>query len=275
MEKYQAPWPKLRRLSDEEWSRANALARKVPLERCPTCGSKPEVIPDSGGETHSSVGTFRYRGKEYECDCKLQRMLRTRYLVANIGDQYHVLDWNDFSGSPEVTDVVNDYIENWESFSAQGFGLEFGGAGLGTGKTWAAVHIGKELIKRRQEVYFIPFVEMVSAFHRDDGTEIEDRICQTPYVILDEISPAVSDRQREFFAFRFEAVIRHRTNYNLPTIITTNLGEDELHEIYPRVYSLLAAKQVRVDMAGEDAREGIVAKENLELIANDERRPIT
>jgi hypothetical protein len=38
---------------------------------------------------------------------------------------------------------------------------------------------------------------------------------------------------------------------------------------------LLSAKQMRVEMTGADARQEWMAKKDLELIMNDERRPIT
>lgn len=273
MEKYPISIQRLRRISDEEYEYAQRLAGDTPLHQCPTCKSKPEEVPDSGGVKQTIPGTFRFRGKEYACDCDIQKALRIRYLAANIGAQYQKLDWNDFQGTVLAKDAVDTYLALWENFKDQGFGLEFGGKGLGTGKTWAAIHIGKELIKRGQQVYFIPFVEMVAAFDHNEGSEVEDRIRQTPYVILDEILPAISDRQREFFAFRFEAIIRHRTNNDFPTIITTNMTQDELHKIYPRVYSVLAAKQDRIDMSGEDARVSLMARESHELILNGEVRP--
>jgi hypothetical protein len=145
---------------------------------------------------------------------------------------------------------------------------------LGTGKTFAATHIGKELIKQGQSVYFIPFVEMTAAFDRHDSDYIASRIRESGFVILDEIIPPISEAQRSFFAVQLEALIRHRTNNNLPTIMTTNMSQEKLNEAYPRTYSLLSAKQIRQEVAGNDRRELIGIKE-MEIIANGETRPIT
>lgn len=268
---------RLKRLTDEDYSKAESLAQMsgVPLDVCPTCGGKEEVIPNSGGIVEFRSGTYQYMGEENFCDCQAQIALRSRYLLANIGEQYMRLDWNNYVGPEDVRSMVELYLDKWKEFKINGMGIEFGGSGLGIGKTFAATHIGKEMVKRGQSVFFVPFVEMVSAFEGDKGAEIEERIRTTTYVILDELLPPHSERQRQFYATRLEAMIRHRTNYNLPTIITTNLSEDELTEVYPRTYSLLASKQVRVDMSGEDARIKKIAKENLELVANGEVRPIT
>lgn len=268
---------RLRRLTDPEFTKAERLARMsgVSLDVCPTCGAKDEEIPGSGGVVQFQNGVYKFRGEEWFCDCQAQMALRARYLLANIGEQYMRLDWADYDGPEEVRENVALYLNKWQDFKAHGMGVEFGGKALGVGKTFGATHIGKEMVKQGQKVFFIPFVEMVSAFENDDANEIEDRIRNTTYVILDELLPPWSDRQGQFYAMKLEAMIRHRTNHNLPTIITTNLTQDELHNHYPRTYSLLAAKQLRIDMSGVDARMGRIAEENLELVANGEIRPIT
>jgi DNA replication protein DnaC len=268
---------KLRRLSDPEYVEAERMARASgkSLDVCPTCKGREEEIPGSGGEKRFVSRTYRLWGEEYPCHCQGQIALFARYLVANIGEQYMRLNWADYTGSQEVRENVAMYLDKWQDFKVHGMGVEFGGKGLGVGKTFGATHIGKELIKRGQKVFFVPFVEMVSAFEKDNAEELEARMRDTTYLILDELLPPFSDRQHQFYAFRLEALIRHRTNHNLPTIITTNLTVDELLTHYPRTYSLLAAKQLRIDMTGEDARKGRVAEENLELVANGEVRPIT
>lgn len=275
--RHQGETLQLRDLTDDEYDAAARLARidGTPLDTCITCGGSLVEIPESNGVKVFESKKYRFLGNEYECECKAQIALRARYLLANIGDQYWGLDWDrDFDGSQEARDFVSHYLDKWSSFKRHGWGVEFGGP-LGVGKTFAATHIGKALIQRNQKVYFIPFVEMVSAFEKHNGYDIEERIRNTTYVIIDELRPAISDRQREFYATRFEAVIRHRTNFNLPTIITTNVSQDDLYQEYPRIYSLLAAKQSRIEMSGEDVRLGKVKIENMELIENDEVRLIT
>jgi DNA replication protein DnaC len=263
-------------LSDTDYDTAARLARQngTPLDQCPTCRAKETEIPDSGGIKEFRNGKYRYRGEEHDCDCQSQMALRARYLLANIGDQYMRLDWADYTGSESVKTTVALYLDKWQDFKMHGMGLEFGAKELGVGKTFAATYIGKELIKRSQRVYFLPFAEMVSAFEKQDGEEIETRMRETTYLVLDELLPPWTDRQHSFYATRLEALVRHRTNHNLPTIITTNMTKKELDEHYPRTYSLLEAKQLRVDMGGEDARRGKIAIENIELAMNGEVRPI-
>jgi DNA replication protein DnaC len=202
-------------------------------------------------------------------------MLRKHYLLANIPDQYMRIDWErDFTGSQEAKDAVRIYLDKWEGMKLYGMGLEFGGKSLGVGKTFAATTIGKELIKRRETVFFLPFNQMVNAFMQKDEV-VKAKLESVKVLILDELQIPFSDKGFAPISHALESVIRNRTNYNAITIITTNLSEEELEEHYPRIYSLLSAKQMRVEMTGADARQEWMAKKDLELIMNDERRPIT
>lgn len=180
----------------------------------------------------------------------------------------------DFQGDPEAKKGVNLFLSKWPSFKINGMGVEFIGKGLGIGKTFAATAIGKELVKRREDVFFIPFNQMLHAMRYEDD-EILERLDSVNVLILDEVQPPPNEQLRSVMANHFESIIRNRTNYNGVTIITTNMTEEELHKEYPRVYSLLSAKQYRVALNGEDARQNLTATRNLELILNDEQPPIT
>lgn len=264
-------------MTNADYDHVVTLARKsgIPISQCPTClATKIEVADGVHGWEN---GTYRYHGEEHPCDCDTQKTLRMHYLLANIGDQYQRLDWNDFQGSADVKDAVSLFLDKWNAFKLNGMGLEFSSANLGVGKTFAATHVGKELVKRGEAVYFIPFLEVINLYSRDADfrNAQEKRLRDTTVLILDEVVPSVSVAQNQLFATKFEELIRHRTNFNRVTVMTTNLGPDKLHEEYPRTYSLLEAKQVRVEMGGEDARQTFIARENIELIANDEVRPIT
>lgn len=262
----------LKGISDKEYNRARSLTEES-LEKCPTCGGHREEIPDSGGVKEFRSRTYKnIEGETVECDCQSQKALRIRYLLANIGDQYQTLDWDKYPDG-EVKTAVNDYIENWENCAHHGFGMEFGGESLGVGKTWSATQIGKEMIKRGQSVYFIPFNDLVFSYESDDDS-LEERFRSSTFLIIDEVKIPKTARQADLFAERFEAMIRHRTNYNKPTIITTNISEEKLDGAYPRVYSLLAAKQIRVEYKGTDAREK-KGKENAYMVMNGMRSPIT
>jgi DNA replication protein DnaC len=262
---------RLRSLTDEEYDRIEELAGHS-LDQCPTCLAKPiHVAPSVYGYEN---GTYRYRGEQYDCNCDIQRALHKAYLAANIGDQYQRLNWNDYDGPAEVRNAVSLYLSKWPTARVNGMGITFKGT-QGSGKTFAATYIAKELIKRGVDVYFVPFVEVISAYKRQNADEFEEKLKQTGLLVLDELIPPEPGPQAVLFSRRYEELIRHRTNFNLPTIVTTNLNEEELQKHYPRTYSVLAAKQIPVDVKNDDARRGKIAIENIELLENEEVRPIT
>lgn len=265
----------LRRLNDAEYNRVESLTQQggIPLDQCPTCrATRIEVEPHVYGWIN---GTYKFRGKSHNCDCDEQMALRKHYLVANIGEQYQRLNWADYDGSSRVRTAVDNYLKHFQSARLNGMGVEFGGRTLGTGKTFAATYIAKELIKQGERVYFTPFLDIMSLYEALDGHDLERYLKAVSILVLDEVIPPESAAQAGFFARKFEELIRHRTNFNLPTIMTTNLSQNQLRQSYPRPYSLLEAKQVRVQVEGEDARMGKIGWENLEITANDEVRPIT
>jgi DNA replication protein DnaC len=184
------------------------------------------------------------------------------------------LNWNDYDGDPEVLEPVATFLEKWPSFRANGMGMEFASENMGVGKTFAATHVGKELVKQGVPVLFTPFLDVINAYEREDKRDFQDRLQNTLVLVLDEVVPP-RGRQGPWFNDEFERLIRNRTNWNLPTIMTTNLEPDALHAAYPRTYSLLEAKQWRVILRGEDARRQRIANENLEIALNEETRPIT
>lgn len=252
----------LRHLSDSEFEEAEKLAKAsgTPLSRCPTC---------------DDTGKYRFRGKEHECDCTTQVALRKHYLLAGIGEQYQRLHWSDYEGPKEAKDTVEVYLDKWPSFKKNGMGVEFSGKELGVGKTFAATHLGKELIKRGERVFFIPYMELLNAHQRKNSDDFMQNLKDVTILILDEVIAPITEAQRGFFTIRIEELIRHRTNNNLPVIMTTNLLEEDLFHHYPRSYSLLEAKQVRIKMEGKDARMGKIGMENIELAMANEVRPIT
>lgn len=265
----------LKRLTNKETDQVDELVKAagLHLDECPTCHSRnTQWEPDVYGRVN---GTYKLWGVEYPCDCDDQIQLYRHYLLAGIGDQYQRLNWNDFTGSQEAKEAVSVFLDKWENFKQHGMGVEFSSPNLGVGKTFAATHLGKQLVQLGERVFFTPFLDIMGAYQREDADEYDEFLRNVTWLILDEVRPPWTDRQGALFSDRFEALVRHRQNYNRPVIMTTNLTPEQLNENYPRTYSLLEAKQVRVEMTGEDVRQGKIAQENLELLIAGEVRPIS
>jgi hypothetical protein len=94
------------------------------------------------------------------------------------------------------------------------------------------------------------------------------------FLIIDEVRKPWTERSSDVFTNRFEEVIRHRNHNALPTVITTNMTQREMEKEYPRIVSLLLPNTVEVDMPGGDYRNNTYAMERLNLLANNEVKPI-
>lgn len=269
---------KLPRLNNEQFDQVNDIAKTlgIPLDQCPTCLAKPFEIQE--GVWGFANGFYRYQDLPRDCDCELQIQLRKHYILAGIPDQYMRLVWPNFrAGNEDMKNKVGTYLEKWESFKLHGMGFEFSSPRLGVGKTFAATYIGKELVKRGESVYFIPFLEVVSALSRSHPRweQVERRLYDSTVLILDEVVPPTTAPQAALFSGKLEELVRNRTNYNRINILTTNMPADEMEATYPRAYSVLAAKQIRVVLEGVDARQQHIADENLEMAMNGEIREIS
>lgn len=261
----------MKRLSNDEFDRVASLCDSygIAIDQCPTCLTTREDREENG-----ITGTYRYQGKEHECDCKTQMNLRVHYLLANIGDQYQRLDWDNYQGSQDVKDTVAKVLNNWTSCKLNGVGLEFTSPDLGVGKTFAATYVARQLVQKGESVHFSPFLEVVSELSKPESS-LEKTLKDVTVLVLDEVVEGGSSAQQALFSTKFEELIRHRTNFNKVTIMTTNLTQHQLRDAYPRTYSLLEAKQIRVPMSGDDFRQSTEREMNkLEAILNNEVHPI-
>ena len=266
-----------------EWVRSNA---PLSIDICPTCegqrldgGKGGRVNGDSGRHYGLLRGQYRFQGEIHECDCVTQMALYRHYFAANIGEQYMRLDWSEYDSDSNAKREIDLYLDRWKNARKNGYGLTLYGV-VGVGKTFAATHIAKSLIKRGQRVYFTYFKKIISNIldlPGEKSLEYQNMIETIPFLVIDEVwwLPSFSEQRKNLFGEMFEQVIRTRTGQNLPTILTSNLSPDEFNDTYPRIYSLLEAKQFNIEMTGLDYRISHQALEKMVMDDNKEVRPIT
>jgi DNA replication protein DnaC len=268
----------LPRMSNHQYETVERTARvkHLDLRECPGCGSRMEEIAPGVYEWPEDP-KFHYLGKQYVCNCLRQDTLRRHYLLANIPLHYWKLGPKDYFGDPAAWETASDYLTNWEQYRAVGRGIEFFSPEMGVGKTFLATYIARMLVQLGEPVYFTRFRSIMGMYDRpyEARREEEERLYYTRVLLLDEVCPPLSTEQGKYFASEFENLIRTRIDDDRVTIITTNLQPDELSQYYPRTYNLLAAKQHRHEIQGQDVRRsGEILMLDEALAANGERRPI-
>lgn len=233
--------------------------------RCPTC---------------LDTGTYAYHGDIHECPDDDYGHVRLRlfklYCLANIPLEFQQLDWSTFPHQ-DVRDQVAKYIANFETIRLHGLGWEIMGKKMGVGKSWTASHLLKAIVLAGYSGWWIQFMDLKSVYEIADVNRrefITDKLMNSEALVIDDILKPRSDKMRDFYEDQLEEVVRHRASRNLVTITTTNMLEPELEELLPRVYSVLSAKQIRLELDDNDHRRQ-QWQENEELLLNGEVRPIT
>lgn len=240
-------------------------------DRCPVC---------------LNTGKFIYDGIEYACIDDdyghVALRLAKLYWLHGVPLEYQQLVWDEWVSETEDEDTkgqLDQYIDLFERYSLNGVGVTLYSKGLGTGKTWAATALLKELIKQGHDGWFAPFYEVKSYYEIVDDAERSykiSRVRDSAVLVLDEIRKPNTVAQRNFMEEHLEDLVRPRSGANLPTIITTNMTPDEMEDTYPRVFSVITAKNLLIELSGSDARLGNkVWKRVAESVANGWALPIT
>ena len=243
----------------------NRIFRYFPVvQACPTCNDKQ---------------AYWYEGQQHECDCELQKLLQKHYYAANIGRSYHNLCLEHFVGDDRdhVVPIVEEYIDKFDDNFFYGLGISFSGRERGTGKTLAMSYVLKELIKRGRQAYTISFEELVrvfgSAYKDEESNRMFEKLMSVEVLGLDEWR--TDPRNREgFLADSIDVILRHRTNNALPTLITTNMTPKEEQAEFGAAYSLLSARNYRLEFTGRDVRPTAIRDRDRRAKDLGERRPI-
>lgn len=249
---------------DKEFARLQRIFPEAYLGNvCPTCNDRQ---------------TYSLKGLEHDCNCADQKLLRKHYFAANIPKEYHDIGLAHFIGTDkdEVSAVIKDYLANYEQNHHFGLGLTFAGA-YGNGKTFSMNIILKERVQAGAEVYFITFEDLINtwgaAWSNDESQWVMDKLKRSDIVGIDDLR---TDKRNAggFLANGLDALIRHRTSNQLPTLLTTNMIPNQIQEEYPRIDSLLGLKNDWIVLTGKDVRMKEIRDETRELRDNNERRPI-
>lgn len=209
------------------------------------------------------------------CSCMRNKLIAAGYETSGLGallsqqsfDNYSLdyfrTDEKTYRTMNTVVHTLRDYaasfsVEHADRMPAGGNLLLMGGTGLG--KTHLSTAVAKAVLDRGFDVLYTGTVAMISAFETTrfgsgigmtDPIDV-DRFYRCDLLIIDDLGTEVSN---QFTVSGLYNVINTRLNLHRPTIISTNLMQDELRRRYwDRITSRLFGEYQILLFLGTDVR---------------------
>lgn len=152
-----------------------------------------------------------------------------------------------------------NYAEHFKETKVGGKGLIFAGA-AGRMKTTLAVAVMQRVMKDGGTAYFISMPELLDRLFTmakngdpEERQRFESKIRTTQLLVLDDFG---AEYPSGWVLNKVDAVVSHRYNYLLPTILTTNMTPEEMKGHYvARVVDRLRSAYDMVIAEGGSLRE--------------------
>lgn len=202
------------------------------------------------------------------CDCMKRALTLAGFESSGIGALLEKQTFDNFSldfyaDKPEAHRAMSglfsfakDYAENFDAERSENL-LMMGGTGLG--KTHLSSAIARRVIEGGFDVFYVTAINMVSDFeaeqfgnHRGVRGEFTDKYFECDLLILDDLGTELTN---QFTVSCLYNVLNMRINRHLPTIISTNLMQNELMGKYSeRITSRLFGEFRILPFLGTDIR---------------------
>lgn len=153
----------------------------------------------------------------------------------------------DDNKTPELTRVIENYIDNFDRLRENGQGLLLYGD-VGTGKTYYAMCIANALVERLKNVYCTSLPAVVKMMHDFDNADMHlKRLLTRDLIVIDDLGV---ERDTGFTMEQIYGFIDGCNTRKIPMIITTNLApsilvkasQDTSNLTYARIYSRILEK---------------------------------
>lgn len=231
------------------------------LYYCGKCHTRKQTVFSMFGNTKVVCCICKCRAAEIKAEddarkhFELVRKLRQRGFPES-----KMLDCtfaNDDVANPKMTQVMKNYVKNFDTFKKEGKGLLLFGK-VGRGKSYLAACVVNELINKGVPCIMTDVRRITNELQGmfEGKQRYLDNLNTVPLLVLDDLG---AERNTEFAQEVVGSVIEARCRSGLPLIATTNLTREELlnpiNINQERVYSRLFKMCTPIEVEGKDRRQ--------------------
>lgn len=190
---------------------------------------------------------------------KMQRNLRIEELRKMGFPEREMQKWTfaaDDCANDKISKIARNYVANFPEMKKRGKGLLFFGT-VGTGKTFYSACIVNALIDEGYPCMITNFARLVNTLSGmfEGKQDYIDKLNRFDLLVIDDLA---TERDTEYVNEIVQNIIDSRYRAGLPTIITTNLTDQEIKNPTKvqkqRMFSRLLEMCIPVEVVGSDRR---------------------
>lgn len=195
---------------------------------CPKCKDTYFITVQTGDPNYPEASK--------PCECRQRKILQNRFKMSGLTEVLKNKTFENFKPRPlqkKMYETAKEYAGNYFNIkNNRSNGMALIGR-VGNGKTHMMAAVANYLINKGVMVLFVYTPELIEELRQaqfiSDG-ELNNRIGlvkNTEVVIFDDIG---REKITEFARVQYDRIINYRYMNGLPTLITSNLGFEELEE---------------------------------------------
>lgn len=190
-----------------------------------------------------------------------KRAWKASLIRANIPQEFWHLTLRQFKGDRKAASLTQIYCDKMDEAYKKGIGFLFTGSN-GVGKTTLLTIILKKALRKGYSAFYMSISEVFARIYRTFEypallPELHTILQDTQFLVIGELGKDFHRESSQDYAIsEFDSIFRYRRGRNLPTLMDTNLVEEELEDTYGEsLISLFRSRTKIVEVKGEDFRE--------------------